>query len=53
MGGGYDRFKDNNLRPIYERFANSFSGILGRNKKKEANTGLSSKEKYADQASGE
>jgi HAE1 family hydrophobic/amphiphilic exporter-1 len=53
MGGGYDRFKDNNLRPIYERVAGSFSSIFSRNKKKKANTGLSSKEKYADQASGE
>ncbi|MDQ4122434.1 MAG: efflux RND transporter permease subunit [Acidobacteriota bacterium] len=52
MGNGYNNFKNNNVRPVYERFTSSFSGIFTRNRKKKAEPGLN-KEGYADQTSGE
>jgi HAE1 family hydrophobic/amphiphilic exporter-1 len=52
MGNRYDNFKNNNVRPVYERVAGSFSGIFTRNRKKKAEPGVH-KEGYADQTSGE
>jgi HAE1 family hydrophobic/amphiphilic exporter-1 len=52
MGNRYDNFKNNNVRPVYERFASSISGIFTRNRKKKTEPGVH-KEGYADQTSGE
>ena len=54
MSDHFGRFKRNNLRPIYERFAGAFSGIFSR-KKTATEPDLSNKNKdgYADQTSGD
>jgi hypothetical protein len=50
----YEEFKENNLRPAYQRFAGAISGIFSRKKlATERDLPNKSKDAYADQTSGD